>query len=348
MQPQVQAMPVPQVQVFEQMTAPAAVAPAFIEQAQPQIIQAAPATVFETSPAVATFAAPQVIAQPQIQYAPQPQVVSYIPAAAQPQVSSYIPAPVETFAAPQVTQTIVQQPQMVEMLAPGVAPTIAAAPASYIPAPVETIVQGQPQVVSYLPQQPMQVVQQEMPAGQSVIVEQVGDWLVCEDALGIFYHHNPTQQSFDNAPSEFLALFPQGYQPPALGAFAAAGYMPQQVVQQVPMAAPIQQVASYIPAQPQIIETMAPQVIQQPQVASYIPAAQPQIIETMAPQVMQPQVTTQIMQPQILETVLPTTNQVTYAPQAMVQQQMQFQGQPMPVQQPAQMQQLPPVMAKVL
>merc|ERR1712072_857341 len=81
------------------------------------------------------------------------------------------------------------------------------------------------------------LVESAMPAGQSVIVEQVGDWLVCEDTMGIFYHHTPTQQSFDNAPTEFLMLFPGGYNPPGIGAFAAAGYMPaveQQFVQAVP------------------------------------------------------------------------------------------------------------------
>merc|ERR1711972_677819 len=85
-----------------------------------------------------------------------------------------------------------------------------------------------PAPVSYIPQ----------------VVDQIGDWLVCEDALGLFYHHVPTQQSYDNAPNEFLMLFPGGYVPPPLGAFAAAPpvYMPN-VVQAAPVtyAQPIQQ-----------------------------------------------------------------------------------------------------------
>merc|ERR1719502_879524 len=106
------------------------------------------------------------------------------------------------------------------------------------------------QTSSYLPavQQAAPVVAAAQPmtmggAGQSVIVDQIGDWLVCEDAMGLFYHHTPTQQSHDNPPPEFLMLFPQGYQPPATGAFAAAGYVPggvaaPTVMEQMAVAAP--------------------------------------------------------------------------------------------------------------
>jgi hypothetical protein len=69
--------------------------------------------------------------------------------------------------------------------------------------------------------------------GQSVIVDQIGDWLVCEDAMGHFFHHTPTQGSYDNPPPEFLMLFPTGYTPPPLGAFAAAPMMAPTVVEQV-------------------------------------------------------------------------------------------------------------------
>jgi len=152
------------------------------------------------------------------------QQISYLPAA----TPSYIPA-----AAPVVE-------------------TIAAAPGSYIPQPVvSTEFMSQPTVTYAAPSsavmaQPMTTIQQTpsylpapyvtaapvaqpavaQPMGQSVIVDQLGDWLVCEDAMGLFYHHTPSQQSHDNPPQEFLMLFPQGYQPPPLGAYAAAGYMP--------------------------------------------------------------------------------------------------------------------------
>merc|ERR1719183_2281198 len=186
---------------------------------QPQVSSYIPAPqVIEQMPAVMQQGIPQAVMQqgiPQVSsYIPAPQFIEQMPVMQQgiPQVASYIPAAqpvVETYA-PQV----MTQPQVIETLAPGVAPTVMAAPASYIPAPmVETVQAGAP-VVSYV--QPQAQVVEAMPSGQSVIVEQVGDWLVCEDALGIFYHHGPTQQSFDNAPPEFLMLFPQGYQPPAL------------------------------------------------------------------------------------------------------------------------------------
>jgi len=131
-----------------------------------------------------------------------------------------------------------------------------------------------------------------MPGGQSVIVEQVGDWLVCEDALGVFYHHTPSQQSFDNCPPEFLALFPQGYNPPPLGAFAAAGYGQTTVA-----ASPV--------GYGQVIQAGMPQV------SSYIPAQQVQTVQTIAAA---PQVT---YGAPVMETVLQGGGQVysNYQPQ---------------------------------
>merc|ERR1712070_1330172 len=180
-----------------------------------------------------------------------------------PQVSSYIPAP--QVAAPQVTYAA-PTATVVETLAPQLAPTMAttmAAPVSYIPAPM---MEAAPQVLSYV--QP----QVEQMSGQSVIVEQVGDWLVCEDALGIFYHHSPTQQSFDNAPAEFLMLFPGGYTPPPLGAFAQA----PQAIMQPAMAAP--QVTYAAPQA--TIGTVQAMPMTMPQV---VPQAAPQVIMSQAP-----------------------------------------------------------------
>jgi len=236
----------------------------------------------------------------------QPQTASYIPAAApvvetisaQPQVASYIPAAQPTiiesgivqqsyttgpatYAMPQVASYVPAAQTVVSSVQPAVT---YAAPVAQPTSIVETISPGVttiPQQLSYIPAAQPQVVEAygapaaepAMASGQSVIVEQVGDWLVCEDAQGVFYHHTPTQQSFDNPPAEFLALFPQGYNPPALGAFAAgavtaapAPAVVQQAIPQVASYIPAQQPASYIPAQ---------------QPASYIPAQQPM---TMAPQ----------------------------------------------------------------
>merc|ERR1719424_1262099 len=114
-----------------------------------------------------------------------------------------------------------------------------------------------PQMAQVLSAQPAQ------PAGQaSVIVDTVGDWLVCEDGAGQFYYHNPTEQSFDEPPPEFLAMFPGGYAPPPLGAFASANMdAPQETFQQ-----------QMQPQQARVIEYMEPQVMYaQPQNASYVP-----------------------------------------------------------------------------
>jgi len=206
---------------------------------------------------------------------------------AQPQMSSYIPAPavVETVsAAPQVIQapTVVETVAQPVMAAPQVfaAPPVMAAPqvASYIPPAPQIVETIQPQVVaapaSYIP---APIVETAAASGQSVIVEQVGEWQVCEDAQGIFYHHVPTQQSFDNAPAEFLALFPAGYTPPPLGAFAAAGYMA------APVAAPVTQIA--YASSPGVVETFMPTVQQVP---SYTPAVMAAPVMA-APAVMQAQ-----------------------------------------------------------
>lgn len=207
------------------MTAPTVVA----ATPQAQYVTAAPAVEYVQAPAVVETVAP----------AP---VVSY----AQPAISSFIPAPVPA------VETIVQAPSYLP------APVGMAAP----PMPITTA--PAPQVVSYMP--PAQVapvvVEQFAPAmgmdGQSVVVEQIGDWLVCEDALGLFWHHAPTQQSFDNAPPEFLMLFPQGYAAPPLGAFAQSGMM-----------------AAPMPGAPLVVEQFAPAPVTyaSPTVGSYLPPA---------------------------------------------------------------------------
>jgi len=265
----------------------------------------------------------------------QPQMSSYIPAAEprqMPQVSSYIPAPAPqvTYApqatvvgmAPQYQQPVsyipapivMEQAQVVQYAQS--ASTTMAAPASYLPAPM--VEYAQPQVVqsaqeqaqvrtlaapvSYLPAPMVEYAQPqvvEQLGGQSVIVEQIGDWQVCEDAQGIFFHHVLTQQSHDTAPPEFLCLFPQGYNAPPLGAFAQA---------------------------PQMIETFAqPQVMMQ---------SQPQVTYAASPQVMQQgMMMQQSMGAPVVETIVQGGQMMATNGQSqmMMQGQPQMQGQLPPI-----------------
>merc|ERR1712139_94803 len=184
-----------------------------------------------------------------------------------------------------------------------------------------------------------------MGAGQSVIVEQVGDWLVCEDAMGIFYHHTPTQQSFDNAPNEFLVLFPAGHTPPPLGAFATAGYMP--VAQEVAYAAPVQEVAYAAPVPYATSAEMVYAGLQgMPQVAY---ASQP--VVTAAPVMMEQMIAAPTMVETMMAPTMAGTQQVTYAAPAPAMQayapQQFVQAGALP-QQFVQGGGLPTVMAKVL
>lgn len=58
--------------------------------------------------------------------------------------------------------------------------------------PAYNVVEAMPAAASYL----------QAPAAQAepVILEQVGDWLVCQDELGVFYHNALTGQSSDQCP----------------------------------------------------------------------------------------------------------------------------------------------------
>jgi hypothetical protein len=99
-------------------------------------------------------------------------------------------------------------------------------------------------------------------AGQdSVVVDQIGDWLVCEDAMGIFYHHVPTQQSFDNAPPEFSMMFPQGYMPPT-GLFAQMAFAAPYAAPYGSVAPPVVEYAApYGAVAPPVVEYAAPPVV---------------------------------------------------------------------------------------
>lgn len=208
----------------------------------PTVVTAPP--VYVEAPAVA----------PTVMSMPPPQQLSYLPAApvVVEQAASFVPAEapraVEPIAQttsyiPTVAAPAIQYPPMVQAAPVMAAPTMAGPPMM-----VEAVQTTNPALAA-------------VPAGQSVIVEQIGDWLVCEDQLGIFYHHNPTQQSHDVAPPEFLMMFPGGYTPPASyqmqatpgavmespGAVMTYATPVAGFGQGVPMAAPMMGVEAYPP-----------------------------------------------------------------------------------------------------
>jgi hypothetical protein len=44
------------------------------------------------------------------------------------------------------------------------------------------------------------------PAAQAEVRAQIGNWLICQDAMGEFYQNAATGQQFDQAPAELLQL----------------------------------------------------------------------------------------------------------------------------------------------
>jgi hypothetical protein len=92
-----------------------------------------------------------------------------------------------------------------------------AQPASYQPQSVAYAQQAQtasyqPQSVAYAQQaQPAPYQPQSVAYAQQVsepkLKEQIGDWMICEDAQGEFYVHARTQQSFDKPPAELVKLY---------------------------------------------------------------------------------------------------------------------------------------------
>jgi hypothetical protein len=72
------------------------------------------------------------------------------------------------------------------------------------PAPVA---QPQPAMYSQQVQMPQVAI-----AGQTNVKEQVGEWLICEDAQGEYYHNSRTSQSFDQPPAELVQLYKMAQQ----------------------------------------------------------------------------------------------------------------------------------------
>merc|ERR1719424_541447 len=75
----------------------------------------------------------------------------------------------------------------------------AAAPVTYSSAPQAASVQYAAAPVQYAAAPAMQVAQAEVKA-------QIGQWLICQDAMGEFYQNSATGQQFDQAPAELIQL----------------------------------------------------------------------------------------------------------------------------------------------
>lgn len=159
-------------------------------------------------------------AVPQQSVVSAPQVASYAPPAAVAMEKVLPTARVPDYTMAEQVQTYSYLPQYTE---PAVvaAPMMAAPMMTTMAAPGVAVPQGQP---------------------ESVILDEVGEWLVCEDAMGLFYHHAPTQQSFDQPPPELVQYYEQqGVQLAPTGAFGVQGA----VVQQAPL--PMTYAGSYQP-----------------------------------------------------------------------------------------------------
>jgi len=145
------------------------------------------------------------------------------------------------------------------------------------------------------PQQPQQ--QQQQPAALKM---SIGPWSVMEDAQGIFFHNNETQQSFDQCPPEIANIYQKVGGGMQAQAPQQAMYAPQQQMSYAPQGAQYApQQASYVPQQmpysapqqmpysaPQQMTYAAPQAAQ----ASYLPPAAQQaqqVMQSAPPQGMQ-------------------------------------------------------------
>lgn len=80
----------------------------------------------------------------------------------------------------------------------------------------------QPQSSAYAQPQPAQkpvyTQQAQMPANQVKLKEQIGEWMICEDAQGEFYKNARTQQQFDQPPAELVQIYKLAQQQKQLAA----------------------------------------------------------------------------------------------------------------------------------
>jgi hypothetical protein len=176
-------------------------------QAMPTAV-ATTATVIPQQPMMMeTVVAPMVMQSP-----------SYLPPA--PVVVETVPSYAAMPAATEKVYSYLPPPQYAEP------PMAVAAPAMAAPAMMQTV--AAPGVMSLQQAQP-----------ESVILDEVGEWLICEDAMGLFYHHSPSQQSYDQPPMELVQYYERcGVQLAPTGAFGVQAQMVQAAPMQMNYAGP--------------------------------------------------------------------------------------------------------------
>jgi hypothetical protein len=210
-------------------TMPTAVATATVVPQQPMMME--------------TIAAPTAVMQ-QPMVAPQPMMMetviaqqarpmmmetvvanpSYLPPA--PVVETVVPSYAAMPAATEKVYSYLPPPQYAEPPMAVAAPAMAA---PFMAAPNTMNTMAAPGVMS--------LQQQAQP--ESVILDEVGEWLICEDAMGLFYHHTPTQQSYDQPPVELVQYYERcGVQLAPTGAFGVQAQMVQQAPMQTSYAVP--------------------------------------------------------------------------------------------------------------
>jgi hypothetical protein len=160
-----------------------------------------------------------------------------------------------------VVETVLPQQQAVTYAQPPAAVMVEQLPInSFIPAPGYSHEKMQTQSYSYIPQTDAVQMTVAAPAAamvmaapnmapvlaqgpESVVLDEVGEWMVCEDAQGLFYYHSPTAQSHDQPPLELVQYYDSiGVQLVPTGAFGAQMAQAPMVMQQAPiMAAPAYQ-----------------------------------------------------------------------------------------------------------
>lgn len=116
----------------------------------------------------------------------------------------------------------------------------------------------QPQSVAYAqqasvptPYQPQSVAYTQQ-VSEPKLKEQIGDWMICEDAQGEFYINARTQQSFDKPPAELVKLYQsiqqqkQSTQQQSQAAAQQAAMQQQMRLQQQMQYQPQKQYANYV------------------------------------------------------------------------------------------------------
>lgn len=106
-----------------------------------------------------------------------------------------------------------------------------AAPGPYAPMPAMQQPPQQPQA--------MQAPPPDAGLGTTHVHARIGDWVICEDAQGVFYHNQGTDESFDKPPPELVEAFQQSRSQAQLFMQQPQQVLPQQL--QKPQGPPQQQ-----------------------------------------------------------------------------------------------------------